>query len=132
MRSLRAWTSNCVEIDVNVNDPSFSGGTIIGESLRRADGYVPGASIASTLWLNLRLRTGWLIWPLSIHHSPSRVRPVITMVRGSTSRTYPEPRDQQAARCGLDHLVQRHCRLRAFKDVIDGPGRWRPLLCSAQ
>jgi hypothetical protein len=25
---------------------------------------------------------------LSIHHSPSRVRPVRTIVRGSTSRTY--------------------------------------------
>jgi hypothetical protein len=75
---------------VNVNEPSLSGGTIIGDNRCGAPiaSTFHGASIARTLWLKRRLRTGWLIFPLSIHHRPSRVRPVTTIVRGSTRRTY--------------------------------------------
>ena len=69
---------------------SRSAGTISGDSRCGAPiaSTFHGASIASTLWLKRRLRTGWRTWPFSTHHSPSRVSPVRTMVRGSTSRTY--------------------------------------------
>ena len=88
------------EIEVKVNDPRRSAGAMYGA--RRSAGPIAstfhGASIASTLWLNRRLRTGFLICPFSIHHSPSRVNPVRTSVRGSTRRTY-QNREINRPRC---------------------------------
>lgn len=56
------------EIDVKVNAASLSAGTISGDKRRDAPiaSTFHGASVASTLWLKRRLRTGWLIFPFSI------------------------------------------------------------------
>ena len=51
------------------------------------------------------------------------------IVRGSICAHVPEPRDHQAARHALDHVVHRRRRLRALEDVVDRP--WRRLRASS-
>ena len=61
----------------------------------------PGPSACGYDWVNRKLRSGRVISPFSISQTPLRVRPVITSVRGSSTRVYQwsvtsSPRDTSA------------------------------------
>ena len=95
-----------------------------GAATRPTPSTAPGASACGYDWVKRKLRTGAVTSPFSISHTPLRVSPVTTSVRGSSTRVYQKsvtssprstPADQRGGR-GVDGRPV---------DLGGRRGRWR-------